>query len=100
MSVGSEVYTADGKLIGQYYKENRSPVELKNISPNLVNALIATEDVRFYKHNGVDFYSFFTSMLSTAKVSAAGAVPLHNSWPKTCLKPVNANRRALLNISR
>lgn len=72
MSVGSEVYTADGKLIGQYYKENRSPVELKNISPNLVNALIATEDVRFYKHHGVDFYSFFTSMLSTAKGERRG----------------------------
>src|ERR1700754_1358791 len=72
MSVGSEVYTADGKLIGQYYKENRSPVELKNISPNLVNALISTEDVRFYKHHGVDFYSFFTSMLSTAKGERRG----------------------------
>ena len=72
MSVGSEVYTADGKLIGQYYKENRSPVELKNISPNLINALVATEDVRFYKHHGVDFYSFFTSMLSTAKGERRG----------------------------
>jgi penicillin-binding protein 1A len=72
MSVGSEVYTADGKLIGQYYKENRSPVELKNISPNLVNALISTEDVRFYKHHGVDFYSFVTSMLSTAKGERRG----------------------------
>jgi penicillin-binding protein 1A len=72
MSVGSEVYTADGKLIGQYYKENRSPVELKNISPNLINALISTEDVRFYKHNGVDFYSFITSMLSTAKGERRG----------------------------
>ncbi|MEN0053487.1 MAG: transglycosylase domain-containing protein, partial [Mucilaginibacter sp.] len=68
----SEVYTADGKLIGQYYKENRSPVELKNISPNLVNALISTEDVRFYKHHGVDFYSFFTSVLSTAKGERRG----------------------------
>lgn len=66
MSVGSQVYTADGKLIGQYYKENRSPVDFRQISPNLVNALIATEDVRFYKHHGIDFYGFFTSMLSTA----------------------------------
>ncbi len=49
MSVGSQVYTADGKLIGQYYKENRSPVDFKDISPNLVNALIATEDARFYQ---------------------------------------------------
>lgn len=73
MSVGSEVYTADGKLIGQYYKENRSPVDLKHIAPNLINALISTEDVRFYSHHGVDFYSFITSLLSTAKGERRGA---------------------------
>lgn len=72
MSVASEVYTADGKLIGRYYKENRSPVEYKKISPSLINALVATEDVRFYHHNGVDFYSFFTSLLSTAKGDKRG----------------------------
>jgi penicillin-binding protein 1A len=72
MSLSSEVYYADGTLIGRYYKENRSPVEFKNISPNIINALIATEDVRFYKHNGVDFYSFFTSILSTAKGDRRG----------------------------
>src|ERR1700678_2615590 len=72
ISVASEVYYADGTLIGRYFKENRSPVEFKNISPNIVNALIATEDVRFYSHNGVDFYSFFTSILSTAKGDRRG----------------------------
>ncbi len=72
MSVASEVYYADGKLIGRYYKENRSPVEFKGISPSLVNALVATEDVRFYKHGGVDFYSFFSSLLSTAKGDRRG----------------------------
>ena len=72
MSVGSQLYTADGKLIGQYYKENRSPVAFKDISPNLINALICTEDVRFYSHHGVDLYSFFTSMLSTAKGDKRG----------------------------
>ncbi len=72
MSVSSEVYYADGTLIGRYSKENRTPVEFKSISPNLINALVSTEDVRFYKHNGVDFYSFFTSMLSTAKGDKRG----------------------------
>lgn len=72
MSVGSQVYTADGKLIGQYYRENRSPVDFKDISPNLINALIATEDVRFYKHNGVDFFSFLSSMVSTAQGDRRG----------------------------
>jgi len=72
LSISSEVYYADGKLIGRYSKENRTPVDFKSISPSLVNALVATEDVRFYKHSGVDFYSFFTSMLSTAKGDKRG----------------------------
>ncbi|MES2110635.1 MAG: transglycosylase domain-containing protein [Bacteroidota bacterium] len=72
MSLASEVYYADGTLIGRYYKENRSPVEFNKISPNIINALIATEDVRFYHHNGVDFYSAFTSILSTASGDRRG----------------------------
>jgi penicillin-binding protein 1A len=72
MSVSSEVYTADGKLIGRFYKENRSPVEYKSISPNLIHALVATEDVRFYKHGGVDFLGFFGSLASTAKGDRRG----------------------------
>ncbi|MCJ8211166.1 penicillin-binding protein [Mucilaginibacter sp. RS28] len=72
MSVASEVYSADGKLLGRYYKENRSPVEFKDISPNLINALVATEDVRFYKHNGVDVYGFFSSIIQTAKGDKRG----------------------------
>jgi penicillin-binding protein 1A len=72
MSLSSEVYSADGKLLGRYYKENRSPVEFKQISPNLINALIATEDTRFYQHGGVDFYSFFSSIRSTAKGDRRG----------------------------
>ena len=75
LSVGSEVYTADGKLIGQYYKENRSPIEFKEISPNLINALVATEDVRFYSHGGVDFYSFLRVCSQQPKVTAEAAVP-------------------------
>ncbi len=72
ISLSSEVYYADGTLMGRYFKENRSPVDFKDISPNIINALIATEDVRFYNHNGVDFYSFFSSMLTTAKGGRRG----------------------------
>lgn len=53
-SIASEVYSDDGKLMGKFYLEDRSPVELKDISPNVVNALIATEDERFYDHSGID----------------------------------------------
>ncbi|RYE16606.1 MAG: penicillin-binding protein, partial [Sphingobacteriaceae bacterium] len=54
LSIASDVYTADGKLIGRYYKENRQPVEFEKISLNLIHALVSTEDTRFYQHHGVD----------------------------------------------
>jgi len=54
LRVGSELYTSDGKLIGRYFKENRTPVSFSDIAPSVINALVATEDVRFYKHWGID----------------------------------------------
>lgn len=52
--LASEVYSADGKLMGKYYAENRSEVKYSQISPNILNALIATEDERFMEHSGID----------------------------------------------
>ncbi|HEX7365481.1 MAG TPA: transglycosylase domain-containing protein [Pelobium sp.] len=66
LNISSEVYTADSVLIGKYYTENRTPVSFKEINKNLINALVATEDVRFFKHNGVDFFSVFSGLVSTA----------------------------------
>jgi penicillin-binding protein 1A len=53
-NLATEVYSADGELLGKYYLENRSPCKFEELSPSLVNALIATEDARFYEHSGVD----------------------------------------------
>lgn len=50
----SEIYSADGHLIGKFYTENRTPVDFDSLSPYLIKALIATEDVRFYEHSGID----------------------------------------------
>jgi|SRR5690625_5075418 len=52
--IASEVYAEDGTILGLYYIENRSPIEFEEISPNVINALIATEDARFYEHSGID----------------------------------------------
>ena len=52
--LASEVISADGVLMGKYYSENRSEVTYNEISPNVVHALIATEDERFYDHSGID----------------------------------------------
>ncbi|MBB5436425.1 penicillin-binding protein 1A [Pedobacter sp. AK017] len=73
LRVGSELYTSDGKLIGRYYKENRTPVSFNEISPSVINALVATEDVRFYKHMGIDFRSLLSSGISTATGDKRGA---------------------------
>ncbi|HVN59227.1 MAG TPA: transglycosylase domain-containing protein [Bacteroidales bacterium] len=53
-NLAAEVYSEDGVLLGKYYFENRTWTEYKNISPNVINALLATEDIRFYRHSGVD----------------------------------------------
>lgn len=55
--VASEVYSADSVLLGRYYIQDRTEVAFNDISPAVFNALIATEDARFYDHNGVDFKS-------------------------------------------
>ena len=53
-NLATAVLFSDGTLMGQYYRENRIPVDYEQISPNVVNALIATEDARFREHSGVD----------------------------------------------
>jgi penicillin-binding protein 1A len=51
----SELYSADNKLIGKYFSENRTPVEFDEVNPVFWKALISTEDERFFKHFGIDF---------------------------------------------
>jgi penicillin-binding protein 1A len=53
-NLAAEVYSEDGVLFGKYYFQNRTWTEYKNISPNIINALLATEDIRFYRHSGID----------------------------------------------
>ncbi len=53
-NLASEIYSDDGVLMGKYYIENRSNTTYEELSPNLVDALIATEDIRFTKHSGID----------------------------------------------
>ncbi|TDG37847.1 penicillin-binding protein [Pedobacter changchengzhani] len=56
----SEIIAEDGRPLGTYFVQNRSNVTYKEISPNVINGLIATEDVRFKEHSGIDFKRTFT----------------------------------------
>ena len=61
----SSLYSSDGELLGKYYVENRTNVPFGEISRNAVNALIATEDVRFYEHKGFDKISMLRVLFKT-----------------------------------
>jgi penicillin-binding protein 1A len=61
-SEASEIYSADGKLIGKYFNENRTPVKYEEVNPKFFKALIDTEDERFYKHMGIDPIGLFGAM--------------------------------------
>ncbi|MDL2238841.1 transglycosylase domain-containing protein [Bacteroidales bacterium OttesenSCG-928-K22] len=56
-NLASEIISSDGVVLGKYFYENRTNVSFSELSPDLVNALIATEDARFYEHSGIDFRS-------------------------------------------
>lgn len=55
--MAAEVYSADSVLLGKYYIQDRSAIPYERIAPEVIQTLIATEDIRFYKHKGVDYRS-------------------------------------------
>jgi penicillin-binding protein 1A len=67
--LASIVYAEDGTQMGKYYtdKGNRSNVEYKDISPNVINALVATEDERFYEHSGIDGRAVMRAILKLGR---------------------------------
>ncbi len=90
--LATEVYSTDNKILGNYYWENRSNTEYKNIPPFLIHALIATEDSRFYQHNGIDYKSmlrvFFKTLLLGEK-SAGGGSTIGQQLSKNLFKRKN-----------
>ncbi len=55
ISQASVIYSEDGEELGSYFIENRKDIDFRDLNPDLVNALVATEDIRFYEHSGIDF---------------------------------------------
>ena len=82
----TEIISSDMQLLGRYYRnENRVSVEYTDISPNMINALIATEDVRFYDHTGVDLKSLFRAVIMLGK--AGGGSTLTQQLAKQLWSP-------------
>ncbi|MBK6285446.1 MAG: transglycosylase domain-containing protein [Draconibacterium sp.] len=92
-----EVLSSDGKVLGRYYVENRSSVKFNEISPNVINALVATEDSRFYEHRGIDEIAllrvFVKSILLQDHSSGGGSTLSQqlakNLFPRVSLGPIS-----------
>ena len=92
----SQVFTADGVLMGRYFRENRSPVRLSEMSPWLVKALIATEDARFYDHSGIDAPSLVGSIYYSLRGDKRGGSTLSQQLAKNLYKTRRAENRGAL----
>ncbi|HLP74123.1 MAG TPA: transglycosylase domain-containing protein [Bacteroidales bacterium] len=81
----SIVLSAEGELLGKYFSENRTNVDYAELPPHLVNALLATEDIRFFRHKGFDTRSFFRVVVKTIMLrnrSAGGGSTLTQQLAK------------------
>ncbi len=101
------VYTSDNKLLGRYYLENRTEVTYDQVSPKLIDALIATEDARFYEHKGIDKRSMLRVLVKTLLLGqhAGGGSTLSQQLTKNLFGrknygllsiPINKAREAII----
>ena len=86
IAVTSEMFSSDGVMIAKYYTENRTPVAFKEIATSVIDCLIATEDVRFYQHQGIDFSAFLSALWSTAVGEKRGGSTITQQLVKNTFK--------------
>lgn len=70
----TEIITMDGKTLGKFYNENRTPVNYEDLPKNLIQAVVATEDERFYSHSGMDFKSTLRAFVNFGKSGGASTI--------------------------
>ncbi|WP_289040955.1 transglycosylase domain-containing protein [uncultured Zobellia sp.] len=98
----SEVYTADSVLIGKFYLYDRQPIAFEAIPKNVLNALVAIEDERFYDHNGIDYKSLGRVAVKTILMqdqSAGGGSTLSQQLAKN-LYPRRDRKRANIVVDK
>lgn len=86
----TEIFSEDGKVLGtySYSKENRVFVGYNDLSPHIINALIATEDVRFAEHSGIDAIALFRAVVKRGilcRRMPAAAAPSASSFPSSSI---------------
>ncbi len=96
----TEIISSDGQILGQYFRENRVNIRYKDLSPNLVNALVATEDERFYEHSGIDIQALFRVVkgVLTANSSQGGGSTISQQLAKMMF--TGEKRNAIQRVSQ
>lgn len=74
MMSSSEIYADDGTLMGKFYLKDRINVKYQDVSPNVIKALIATEDERFYEHSGIDVRSLLRAVVFLGSEGGASTI--------------------------
>lgn len=93
----SEIYSADGKLMGKYFNENRTPVKYEDVNPIFWKTLIDTEDERFYSHSGIDVPGMFGALKDAiTKSDARGASTITQQLAKNMFRVRSPKYRGLL----
>lgn len=85
-SLSSEIISIDGKTIGKYFTENRKLIKFEDISPQLINTLVCTEDIRFYKHFGIDFQGVAAAVRDAFNGNPRGASTITQQLVKNMYK--------------
>lgn len=84
--IASEMYTADSVLLGKYFNKNRTYVPFEELSPIVMNTLLATEDIRFYDHNGIDIKGILSIPFYLLKGKKKGASTITQQLAKNLYK--------------
>jgi penicillin-binding protein 1A len=95
----AQVMSADGVVLAEYRRINRQWVKLKDISPHVIDALIATEDRRFYQHKGIDLRRIASAVVSTMRGELQGGSTItqqlaRNMYPEEIGRAATLNRKA------
>jgi penicillin-binding protein 1A len=92
----SELYTSDGVLLGRYYVENRTPVTYDSLSRSLVLALLATEDIRFHEHSGIDLTATVSVFWYLIRNDRRGGSTISQQLAKNLFKTRDEGSQGLL----
>lgn len=106
-NLAAEVYSDDGVLLGKISVENRIWTDYKDMSPNLINALVATEDIRYYRHSGIDVRGLGRAIVRTILIgqSTGGGSTISQQlakqlYPRDTATVSSFTRKARLAVSK